>query len=96
MNKINEFINKYRDSLADDVYNSQEYSIKLVQIPVVSNASKNDIAIQFISWDKLTEEEKREVNKVTTLIKTKNIFRDMSNVDRLMPGMAVKKIKRQR
>lgn len=93
MVKINEFINKYRDSLSDDVYNSQEYSIKLVQIPVVSNASKNDIAIQFISWDKLTEEEKREVNKVTTLIKTKNIFRDMSNVDRLMPGMAVKKIK---
>lgn len=93
MVKINDYINKYRDSLADEVYNSQEYSIKLVQIPVVSNTSKNDIAIQFIPWDKLNDEEKTEVTKITTLIKNKNVFRDMSNVDKLMPGKAVEKIK---
>ena len=92
MVRINEFIDKYRSSLSDDVYNTQEYSVKLVQIPIVSNASRNDVAIQFVNWDKLSDEEQSEVNKVTTLIKNRNVYRDMSNVDKLMPGMVVKKI----
>lgn len=37
-----EFIKKYREHLREDIYNSQEYSIKLIQIPKISNSNKND------------------------------------------------------
>ena len=93
MVKINDYIDKYRSNISDDIYNTQEYSIKLVQIPVVSNASKNDLAIQFVNWDKLSDEEKEEVNKLTTLVKTKTIFKNVINSDRLMPGQAKELIK---
>ena len=91
--KINEFIDKYRDSLSQDVYNTQEYSIKLVQVPIVSNTSRNDIAVQFLNWDKLSESEKEEVTKITTLIKNKNIFRNVGNIDRYMPKEVELKVK---
>lgn len=94
MVKINEYIDKYRSNISDEIYNTQEYSIKLVQIPVVSNASKNDLAIQFVNWEKLDEKEKEEVNKLTTIIKNKTIFRNVINCDRLMPGQATKLIKK--
>lgn len=95
MVKINEYIDMYRSNIADEIFNTQEYSIKLVQIPVVSSASKNDLSIQFVNWEKLDEEEKKEVNKLTTLIKNKTIFRDVINCDKLMPGHAVKLIKQK-
>ena len=62
MSKINDFIDKFRDNLSNDIYATQEYSIKLVQIPIVSNTNKSDLAIQFLNWDKLSDEEKKKLN----------------------------------
>jgi len=93
MVKINDYINKFREKIPEDIFNTQEYSIKLVQIPRLSNTSKSDLAIQFLNWDKLDESEKDAVTKVTTLVKKQTVYRDVSNLDKLMPGQAVKKIK---
>ena len=93
MVKINEYIDKYRSNISDEVFVTQEYSIKLVQIPLVSNVSKSDIAIQFIDWNNLNDIEKESVSKITTLIKNKNIFRDVVNANRLMPRQAMELIK---
>lgn len=93
MVKINEYIDKYRLNISEDSFVTQEYSIKLVQIPLVSNVSKGDVAIQFLDWNKLTDLEIDSVSKVTALIKNKNIFRDVVNVNRLMPKQAMELIK---
>lgn len=45
------YIETYRSSLSDPVFNSQEYSIKLIQIPKISNTKKTDAAIEFVRWD---------------------------------------------
>ena len=86
-------IRRFRDNLSNDVYATQEYSIKLVQIPLISNTNRGDLAIQFLNWDKLNENEKQEVEKLTAIVKSKNVFRDMSNVAKLMPGEVTKKVK---
>ena len=86
MLKINDFIDKFRDNLSNDIYVMQEYSIKLVQIPIVSNTSKSDLAIQFLNWDKLSDEEKQEVERLTALIKTKTVIKTISNADKMLPG----------
>ena len=82
---IIDYINKYRTSLSDDVFNSQEYSIKLIQIPKVSNTSRNDLAVEFINWNDLTPDEQESVQKLTTIIKDKTIKIEGANVGKLKP-----------
>lgn len=86
MVKINDFIDTYRSCVPDYIFNKQEYSIKLVQIPLVSNTNKNDLAVQFVNWDKLEDTEKKEVSKITTLVKNKNNFIEVSNLEKMLPG----------
>jgi hypothetical protein len=63
------FVSTYRSSLSDDVFNSQAYSIKLVQIPKISNTNRNDMAIEFVRWNELNEEDKELYDKLDVLIK---------------------------
>ena len=39
LSEIATFVEKFRNTLDDDTYNSQEYSIKLIQIPKISNTN---------------------------------------------------------
>lgn len=93
MSKINEFIDKFRDSLSTEIYSMQEYSIKLVQIPIISNTNKGDLAIQFLNWDKLTEDEKQEVERLTALVKNKTVIKSITNADKMLPGKINNKVK---
>ena len=42
---IKKFVDNYRSSLSNKVFDSQEYSIKLIQIPKIANTNRNDLAI---------------------------------------------------
>lgn len=83
--EIIDYINKYRTSLSETVFNSQEYSIKLIQIPKVSNTNRNDLAVEFINWKDLTPDEQESVQKLTTIIKDKTIKIEGANVGKLKP-----------
>ncbi|MDZ7742217.1 MAG: DUF3644 domain-containing protein [Bacteroidota bacterium] len=48
--ELTTFITKYKSGLDDQTFNSQEYSIKLVAIPKVSNTNRNDLAVEFVNW----------------------------------------------
>lgn len=93
MIRINDFIDKFRDNLSTDVYGTQEYSIKLVQIPIISNTDKSDLAVQFLNWNNLSSDEKSEIEKITALVKSKTVIRSVTNADKMMPGIINKKIK---
>lgn len=82
---IIDYINKYRTALPDDVFESQEYSIKLIQIPKVSNTNRNDLAVEFINWNDLTLDEQANVRKLTAIIKDKTIKIEGANVGKLKP-----------
>lgn len=89
-----EYISKYRNSLSEEVFNSQEFSVKLIAIPKVASASRNDTSVEFLKWDTLTPEEQVEVQKLTAIVKDKVIRVEGANTERYRPSIIVKKVKK--
>lgn len=84
---VKDFINKYRSSLSTDVLESGQYSFKAFLLQVANHKSADSLPIQFVRYDELTDEEKRNVNRVAALVKVKE--RPVSGKDLLMPGKVV-------
>ena len=92
LSDIVSFIEKYRNSLDDDTYNSLQYSVKLIQIPKISNTNRADAAIEFVRWDALSEEDKESYEKLAVIIKDKTVRVETANFGRLKPSDVVKKV----
>lgn len=90
---IIDYINKYRTSLPEEIFSSQEFSIKLIQVPKIGNTNRNDLAVEFINWEALTPEEQADFQKLTTIIKNKTLTLEGANVGKLKPKDVVEKIK---
>ena len=58
MKDIKKYIDKYKSELSQEVYDSQEYSIKLLQIPKISNTNRCDLAVEFVHWDTLNADDR--------------------------------------
>lgn len=86
------YIEKYRNELDQEVYNSQEYSIKLIQIPKISNTNRADSAIEFVKWNELSSEDQAAYNKIAVIVKDKRVAIQAANVRRLKPGEVVNKV----
>lgn len=89
------FVDKYRNSLDEGTYNSQEYSLKLIQIPKISNTNRADAAIEFVRWDELNEEDKSAYEQVAVIIKDKTVKIEGANVKRLKPMAVIGKVNEQ-
>lgn len=85
-----DWINKYRSSISTDISNSGEYAFKAFLIQVANHDTPECLPIQFIAYDKLSEEEKKNVSRVAALIKNKKV--NVANVNLLNPGEVVKKV----
>ncbi|MBU1012046.1 MAG: DUF3644 domain-containing protein [Bacteroidetes bacterium] len=85
--KVKDFINQYRSSLSTEILESGQYSFKAFLLQVVNHKSADSLPIQFIRYDELSEEEKRNANRIAALVKVKE--RPVSGKDLLMPGKVV-------
>ena len=83
------FIEKYRSSITTDVLKSGEYAFKAFLIQVSNHKSKDVLPIQFYPYDKMTDEEKRSVDRITALVKLKTI--PVGNMNKLKPKDVVAK-----
>jgi len=92
LKNIVNYIEKYRSGLADHVFSSQEYSIKLLQIPKISNTKRSDLAVEFVRWDELSTNDQEAYQKVTALIKDKRLSIEAANVGKLKPSDVVKSV----
>lgn len=90
---LKSYIEKYRSELSQEVFDSNEYSIKLIQLPKISNTNRNDLAIEFVRWDSLSEEDRALYSQVTAIIKDKIVVQNVVNLNLLKPGDVVKKVK---
>ncbi len=93
MQDIKQYIDKYKTNLPQAVYDSQEYSIKLLQIPKVSNTNRADLAIEFVNWNSLSDSDRESYKKITTIIKDKLI--PVSNANLLKPSGVVTAVKKK-
>ncbi len=91
--EIRNYIETYRLSLSDATFNSQEYSVKLIQIPKISNTNRSDLAIEFVLWDELNEKEKEKYEELVTLIKEKRVKKEVVNAGKLKTGEIVDRVK---
>ena len=85
--EIKNYIDNYRTALVDDVYNAQEYSIKVIQIPKVSNTNRHDLAIEFVREDELDPD---TLDSITAIIKDKPT--EAKNVGKLLAGKVLEKV----
>lgn len=69
---IKKFIDSYRSSISQEITNSGQYSFKAFLIQVANHNSDGALPIQFIHYDKLTDEQKSEVDNLSVLIKYKH------------------------
>jgi hypothetical protein len=86
LSEISSYIEKFRASLKEGVFNAQEYSIKLLQIPKISNTNRADAAIEFVKWNELTEEDKAAYEKIAVIVKDKRVKVPTANVGLLKPN----------
>ena len=92
LQNIVEFVKKYRTNLSDETYDSQEYSIKLLHIPKVTNTNKSDLAIEFVKFEELSNDDKKIYDQIAVLVKDRKIKVEGSNIGRLKPGKVVEKV----
>jgi len=85
--KVKGFINNYRSLLTTEIVESGQYSFKAFLLQVANHKSEDSLPIQFIRYDDLTEEERRNVNRIAALVKIKE--RPVSGKDLLMPAKVV-------
>jgi len=86
------FIDTYRTNLNDEIFNSQEYSIKLIQIPKITNTTRNDLAIEFVNWNSLSDDDRENYDKITTIIKDKVIKKEAINPGKMKPSEVISKL----
>lgn len=90
--ELKSFIEKYRTALSEEIFNSQEYSIKLIQVPKISNTDRNDLAIEFVNWNSLSQEDQESYEKVTTIIKDKVLKKEAINPGKLKPSEVIERV----
>lgn len=92
MQDIKKYIDKYKTDLPQVTFDSQEYSIKLLQIPKISNTNRNDLAVEFVNWNSLTEEDRVNYQQICTIIKDRIVVQQVLNADLLKPGAVIQAV----
>ncbi len=90
--EIKEFIEKYRENIKEDIFKTQEFSIKLIQVPKIGNTGRNDLAVEFVNWDSLSEEDREKYDKLTTIVKGRVVKAEAINPGKLKPGKVISEV----
>ena len=90
LQEIRDYIENYRSNLSEEVFNSQEYSIKLIPIPKISNTNRSDQTMKFVRADQFGPETSQPITVIT---KDKPVLVEAKNVGKILPGHVVKKVK---
>lgn len=85
---VKKYIEDYRQNLSLDIYNTGQYSFKAFLIQVANNEHGDVLPIQFVKYDMLTDDQKRNIGRVAALVKNQFII----NPECLKPGSVVEQV----
>lgn len=85
-----DFINSYRSSITTEILKSGKYSFKAFLVQVANHQRKNTLPVQFVQYDKLSDQEKRNVERVAALVKKVPV--PIVNADLIKPGKVVEMV----
>ncbi|MGN8791795.1 DUF3644 domain-containing protein [Acidaminococcus fermentans] len=92
MRDLKNYIDKYKIELNQEVYDSQEYSIKFLLIPKVSNTNRKDMAVEFVNWNTIDAVDRENYQKITAIIKDKIVYKSASNINLLKPSNVIDEV----
>jgi hypothetical protein len=92
--ELKDFIDKYRLALSDEIFNSQDFSVKLISIPKISNTNRSDLAVEFVNWSSLSTEDQGNYNKLQAIIKDKTVVKEGINPGKIKAGIVVTSVKK--
>jgi len=90
--KVIDFINSYRSAMTTEIINSGKFAFKAFLIQVANHNSKDALPIQFYRYDKLSDDEKKNVDRVAALVKTKLEKVPVRNPDLMLPKNVVQAV----
>jgi hypothetical protein len=93
MRSLHAYVERYRSALPNEVFDSQEYSVKLIQVPKIANTSRNDLAVEFVRWSELSDTDRENYDQLVTIIKDTVIKKEVVNVGRLRAGDVVARVR---
>src|ERR1017187_7434206 len=85
-----EFIQQFRSTISPEVTASGKYSFKAFLIQVANHRSENALSVQFVHYDKLSDEEKKQLGHVVAMVKFKEV--PVANLNIIRAGDVVKKV----
>ena len=88
--KVKDFINKYRSALSTDVLESGQYSFKAFLVQVANHKSADTLPIQFVAYDKLSDDGKRGLNRIVAMVKIQEKL--VTHSDLILPSEVVKQV----
>jgi hypothetical protein len=86
---IVEFVQRYRSTVSPEIQASGKYAFKAFLIQVANHQAKNTTPIQFIHYDKLSDEQMKQINQLTAIVKIKQV--QVLNLNPMKAGEVVKK-----
>ena len=85
-----DFIQQFRSTISADITASGKYSFKAFLIQVANHKSARALPIQFIHYDKLSEEQRKQLAQLVAMVKFKEI--PVANPNLMKAGEVVKKV----
>ena len=66
-----EYVRNYRASLSQEVYDSQDYSLKVYLVPKISGSKRGDLAVEFVDFSDKDPSDRENFNKIDAIVKEK-------------------------
>ena len=85
-----DFIQQFRSTISPDITASGRYSFKAFLIQVANHKSENALPIQFVHYDKLSEDERKKVANLVAMVKFKEV--PVSNLNVMKAGEVAKRV----
>lgn len=90
---IVDFVQRYRSTVSPDIQASGKYAFKAFLIQVANHSSENAVPIQFVHYDKLSDEQRKQVDQLAAIVKVKHV--SVVNLNLMKVGDVVKKVKQK-
>jgi len=87
---VGDFIQAYRSSVSPEIQASGKYTFKAFLIQVANHPSAEAVPIQFVHYDKLSTEQRKQIDQLAAIVKVKHV--PVFNLDLMKPGEVVKKV----
>lgn len=87
---VADFINSYRSSISNEIFESSRFTFKAFLIQVTNHQSKGVLPVQFVNYNNLSESQKTELGKFVTMVKYREV--GVANTDLFKSGEVVRMV----